>query len=188
MSGLLALFSPGKIKPKPQEEAITITLPLKWSEQGLEDKIALIFQVPEIPVDRKGRIELACLFSKMACTPGKCQTLVKAMNGTINLADDYESLPQVCFHTNKSQNYVRTNNETKPFKCERPPITSAVHHILEQEPEFPTGHSVCVTCYDKKSAEILLSKWVDDCADRVPFHHLKFKAFKIVLDHAYGNP
>jgi hypothetical protein len=183
-----SIFSPAKNKPKAQEEVITITLPLKWSEQGLKDKIELIFQAPEIPVDRKGQIKCACLFSKMAYTAGKRQTLVKAMNGTNSLADDYKSLPQVCFHTNESENYTRTNNETKPLKYEQPPVASTVHHTFEKEPELPTGHSVYITCYDKKVSELLLKKWVDEYADGVPFHRLKFKTLKTALDRAFGGP
>jgi hypothetical protein len=187
MAGLLAMFSPGKIKPNEQDEVITITLPLKWSKQGLKDKVGLIFPVPEIPIDQVGQIEFNCLIAKMAYTPGKCQTLVKAMNGTNHLADDYKSLPQVCFQKNESEN-VKTENVTKSFEYERPTITSTVRHIFVQEPELLTQNSVYITHYNKRAAEVLLTKWTNDYAGGVAFHRLKFKDFKIALDRAYRDP
>ena len=49
MAGFLgSMFSPSKVD-KPPDEVITIILPLKWNNRGLESAEGLVFGIPDIP-------------------------------------------------------------------------------------------------------------------------------------------
>ena len=191
MSGIFDCFSPAK-PDKASDEAITVTLPLKWSDQGLRSADGQLIGIPETPDDIhvEDQVKFSCLWARMAYDPKKRRTLLRAMNATLELSGEHKMLPRVCFevYSHEFDDHLHIDNGEEPIECQRPSNEDSVHHVFEEEPKLPRDHeSTYVNGHLHKAAQTMLDDWIKTYGNGALFHKMKFTDFKRGLDLTYGN-